>query len=201
MPIKEEKNLDKLPAWAEPTLQGLAFWMGYRQCLFHQHDLPEGALVAEACGLIQGRLAQEQRLMCEVGFSSLRRASAGDLTRADLVVYRQRSKKRKKVLEPEQVIEFKRFKANRAAIEKDLERLARVKADSPWIRCFSLVAAESGEPPSWLKSKDGKARQDRFEIGDRLGKAKVRRICRAMSSTQQKARATHCVCLIEVLPF
>lgn len=57
MPTKSNK-LQKLPSWVETTLQGLAYWMGYRQCLFHGHPLPEGALVAEACGLIQAGALQ-----------------------------------------------------------------------------------------------------------------------------------------------
>jgi hypothetical protein len=52
----EKKDDRSLPQWIGRTLQGLAFWIGHRHALYHDHQIPEGALVAEACNLIQANL-------------------------------------------------------------------------------------------------------------------------------------------------
>ena len=46
-------TLPERQKWLENALQGLAFWIGHRHSLFNGYPLVEGALVAEACNLIQ----------------------------------------------------------------------------------------------------------------------------------------------------
>ena len=77
--------------WLEHALQGLAFWIGHRPSLFKDYPLSEGALVAEACNLVQANLPRELVLMPEcmsqnlVGVGS-RVQGVGPLARADLVL-------------------------------------------------------------------------------------------------------------------
>ena len=49
----------KLPAWAEPALQGIAYWMGYRKQYHKYFDLPEAAIKSELCSLINNSLKNE----------------------------------------------------------------------------------------------------------------------------------------------
>jgi len=45
-------SLNKRPRWTQRALQGVAYWMGHRRCLYRDYPLSEGALVAEVCNLI-----------------------------------------------------------------------------------------------------------------------------------------------------
>jgi hypothetical protein len=53
-------KLPKRQKWLEHALQGLAFWIGHRHSFFNSYHLTEGALVAEACNLIQANLPKHQ---------------------------------------------------------------------------------------------------------------------------------------------
>lgn len=79
-------------------MQGLAFWMGHRQALFRSYPLVEGALVAEACNLIQANLSSGMILLPECMYKNIvpKGANLGDVTgqsRADLVVCDESAKK------------------------------------------------------------------------------------------------------------
>lgn len=84
-------TLPERQAWLEHALQGLAFWIGHRHSLFREYPLPEGALVAEACNLIQANLPADQILLPECMYANL--VSNGIIidgvtnqSRADLVI-------------------------------------------------------------------------------------------------------------------
>ena len=57
--------------WLEHALQGLAFWIGHRHSLFNRYPLPEGALVAEACNLIEANIPPEIILLPECMYKNL----------------------------------------------------------------------------------------------------------------------------------
>ena len=85
-------TLPKIEKWMYISLQGLVFWIGHRHSLFSDYPLPEGALVAEACNLIQANLPSEKVLLPELLYRNLvPHAKDGsvkdqdDRTRADLV--------------------------------------------------------------------------------------------------------------------
>lgn len=84
MPINDVTK--KIPSWAEPALQGLAFWLGYRKQLFRHHDLPEGALVAELYTLLYAHIGQDEILECEYPYSGL--IADPDLSRVDIALLR-----------------------------------------------------------------------------------------------------------------
>ena len=82
-------KLERLPEWSEKALQGLAFWIGHRHSLYPNYPLAEGALVGEACNLIQANLRADQILLCEEQYSRLMPggswpAKLGPKSRADL---------------------------------------------------------------------------------------------------------------------
>jgi hypothetical protein len=67
-------SLPERQVWLEHALQGLAFWIGHRHSLFRDYPLSEGALVAEACNLIQANLPRELVLMPECVYKNLVKA-------------------------------------------------------------------------------------------------------------------------------
>ncbi|MEI7905324.1 MAG: hypothetical protein WCI43_07920 [Candidatus Firestonebacteria bacterium] len=124
------KSGSYLPKWVESTLQGLAFWIGHRRALYHDHALPEGALVAEACNLLQANLESNKRLLCECAYKRLIAPGSSAVglnrnARADLVIIDMED--RKKIKESSNlselvrmVIEVKSGSAGKKKIEDDI---------------------------------------------------------------------------------
>lgn len=83
-------SLPQRQEWLEHALQGIAFWIGHRHSLFKDYPLPEGALVAEACNLIQANLPADLILMPELMYKNLVSTSSRPQNfgqeRADLVL-------------------------------------------------------------------------------------------------------------------
>ena len=64
-------NHKKVPVWLERTLQGLAYWIGYSEQYYREHDLTEGAIVSEVCKLIQANSQGTFKVECEVDYARL----------------------------------------------------------------------------------------------------------------------------------
>lgn len=125
-------GLPERQKWLEHALQGLAFWIGHRHSLFKDYPLSEGALVAEACNLIQANLPHDLVLMPECMYKNLvapgsKVRGVGPLARADLVLCAVAAKTvgREGNLAPytKFVIEVKRGDAIKQLINEDLYRL------------------------------------------------------------------------------
>jgi hypothetical protein len=56
-------KIKKQPLWIERAMQGGAYWMGHRRCLYRDYPLSDGALVAEVCNLIYANLPRELQLL------------------------------------------------------------------------------------------------------------------------------------------
>jgi hypothetical protein len=133
-------SLPERQKWLEHALQGLAFWIGHRHSLFKDYPLSEGALVAEACNLIQANLPHELVLMPECMYKNLVSPSlsvqgVGALARADLVLCESQAKAigREGNLSAHTkfVIEVKRGNASTQSINEDLTRMALTLAFQP----------------------------------------------------------------------
>src|SRR5262245_419134 len=118
--------------WLEHALQGLAFWIGHRHSFFNGYPLSEGALVAEACNLIQANLRPGLLLLPECMYSNLvapRVAirGVGALARADLVLCDEAAKPIGRdgniSAHTRFVIEVKRGDAPTRLVNEDLRRL------------------------------------------------------------------------------
>ncbi len=97
-----------LPLWVRRALQGVAYWIGHRRCLYKGYPLSEGALVAEVCNLIFANLPKDYGLRCEVQYSTFgERHNNAKRDRADLVVYKKASSGKEKST-PKFIIEVKR---------------------------------------------------------------------------------------------
>lgn len=191
-------KLRKWPKWTEAAMQGLVFWIGHRRALYSGHLLPEAALVAEACNLIQANLDREFILSAERTYRELVRPRRWVLpgennARVDLVVSHGSGRKR----HPLAVIEVKRGRASKGQIDKDLSRLAAMKDLAPDTRCWLLVVSESYIPRRFV-SPEGKARLGRQGIsGQPNAHFRVRRVCKASAAFTTRSHA-HYACIVEI---
>jgi hypothetical protein len=199
---KPRPTLPSLPRWAQPALQGLAFWIGHRRALYSDHPLAEAALVAELCNLIHAHLPRKERqLRCEVQYSELKVKSAvmGPFARMDLLIS-ARPTPQNDQFTPLIAIEVKRYSAPTKLIDADLQRLAAVKLARPEMRAFLVVVAEASHPKDYVSS-DGDAIVKSQPVPNTDFIFRVRRVLKASPSfsTDQIDNAQF-VCLIEVLP-
>jgi hypothetical protein len=197
--------LPKRPEWLEHALQGLAFWMGHRHSLFKDYPLPEGALVAEACNLIQANLPADLVLMPECLYRNLVPQGAAvtgvaALARADLVLCAAEAKgvgrEGNISAHTKFVIEVKRGNAGPQSIDEDLCRLHNyLQVATEGTRCFLFIVSESLAPRRFVK--EGKSILGAHPIPESTGYFRVRRSVKAASSFSGKETA-HYVCLLEV---
>lgn len=193
------------PKFLEAALQGLAFWIGHRHSLFRSYPLPEGAMVAEACNLIQANLPDTLKLQPECQYRRLVERNVnlegiGRMARADLVIFSRHGHGK---LDEENlthqvhfVMEVKRGSASTSGINEDLKRLySFLRATQTNARAFLIVVSESKAPKRFVT--DGKSRLGTFPIPSSDGCFHVRRTVKAASSFSKKSSA-HYVCLIEV---
>jgi hypothetical protein len=193
------------PRFLERALQGLAFWIGHRHSLFRSYPLPEGAIVAEACNLIQANLSDSLVLQPECQYKRLvppgvQVIGVGDLARADLVIFSDAAKPtlRQGDVSPHVhfVIEVKRGSASKAAIDDDLRRLHSFLCATPTnARVFLIVVSESKAPNRFVS--EGKSRLGTHQIHSCAGCFHVRRTVKAAASFSNKSSA-HYVCLLEI---
>lgn len=191
--------------WLEHALQGLAFWIGHRHSLFKDYPLSEGALVAEACNLIQANLPHDLVLMPECMYKNLVAPGAtvqrvGALARADLVLCASAAKaigrEGNLASHTKFVIEVKRGNATTQSLNDDLTRLhSFLKVATARTRCFLFVVSESLAPRRFVK--DGKSILGAHPIPGCTGHFRVRRSVKAATSFSGKETA-HYVCLLEV---
>ncbi|WP_136661683.1 hypothetical protein [Nitratireductor sp. XY-223] len=199
------ETLPERQKWLEHALQGLAFWIGHRHSLFNAYPLTEGALVAEACNLMQANLPSGLILLPECMYRNLvplgtQIDGVTGQSRADLVICDDDAKPvgRDGNVAPHVrfVIEVKRASATDREINTDLVRLhSYQRASNNNARTFLFVVSESRAHPRFVK--DGKSILGVHDIPNCGGHFRVRRTVKAAASFSGKETA-HYVCLIEV---
>lgn len=197
--------LPKRQKWLEHALQGLSFWIGHRHSLFNSYPLTEGALVAEACNLIQANLPHHLILLPECMYKNLvpPKTSIKEVSgnsRADLVICSDNAKMTGREGNISQyvkfIIEVKRASAPNSEINRDLTRLHNyLKSTQNGSRAFLFVVSESLAPRRFVKN--GKSWLGTHQIPKCNGHYRVRRTVKAAASFSGKLSA-HYVCLIEV---
>jgi hypothetical protein len=197
-----KSKLKKQPKWVERALQGVAYWMGHRRCLYRDYPLSEGALVAEVCNLIYANLPKDLQLLCEVQYSDfvkrdpLPKILQGKI-RADLVIAEKPAPSGDKPA-PKFVIEVKRASASKSQINADLFRLAVARRLCPGIRAFLFVISEAKRPKRFVH-KEGHSLSGHHDIPKSRGYYRVRRTWKAAHAFKKRDRAQY-ACLVEVYP-
>ena len=197
-----KSKLNKQPKWVERALQGVAYWMGHRRCLYRDYPLSEGALVAEVCNLIYANLPKDLQLLCEVQYSDfvkhapLPKILQGKI-RADLVIAEKPVPSGDKPA-PKFIIEVKRASAPKSQINADLSRLAAARRLCPDIRAFLFAISEAKRPKRFVH-KEGHSLSGQHDIPNSRGYYRVRRTWKAAHAFKKRDRAQY-ACLIEVGP-
>ena len=177
-----------LPLWANPLLQGLSFWIGYKKQLYPHYPLSEGAIVGESQNLLYSRLEKGQKLFCEYPYSKIIDLPETD-NRADLVILENDL--------PSVVIEVKRYEAGIKLIYSDFEKLSLIKEDNNKIRCFVLLISQQKIPTHFVR-KDGIANRGIY-IYNSIEFSVIRN-CKASSSLKEgAAQNANYATLIEIL--
>lgn len=199
-------KLPKPPDWLITAMQGLAFWMGHRQALFRFYPLTEGALVAEACNLIQANLPSDMILLPECMYKNIVSPGANLIgvtgqSRVDLVVCGAAAKPIGRdgnvASELRCILEVKRGSATESEINNDLKRLhCFLAATNANVQAFLLVICEGRAPSRFVQN--GVSVRGLKQIPNTNGHYRVRRTVKAASSFSGKSSAQY-VCLIEAL--
>lgn len=199
-----------LPSWLSDAMQGICYWVGHRRSYYRHYSLMEGAIVAELANLIHSQIGSNDYLFCEVPYKDLnvKNGSSNDLkTRLDLLVSHE-PVDGKYDSQNLIAIEVKRGTASMEAINQDIIRLANLKRVRPEIATFLMIVSENKLPTQrpWIKKdEDGTlkimANSLAMDLADQTGKVvaryKVRRVCKALASTQPKSG--HTAILVEVM--
>lgn len=217
---KSKYNND-IQHWTVPLLQGLTFWLGYKEQLFPNYPLTEGAIVGEAVQLINGHLFNNiEKLKYEIMYKTLGVEHSGNI-RADLVIC-EKSKLKTESDRVKIVIEVKK-NVNKKLIQEDFVRLLKLKNldKGNKIRCFLLLVSQGEKPQFYVTNLgkgynkelyidiDGKVHKkiDSVTLKNRNHKIdsvskyiKIRvRFVRKASKYLVKDKPAHYACLIEVL--
>lgn len=193
-------SLNKRPRWTQRALQGVAYWMGHRRCLYRDYPLSEGALVAEVCNLIYANLPDHLELHCEVQYAKfvksreLPRILQGKI-RADLVIAEKPVRAGSDPV-PEFIIEVKRASTSKGLIDADLQRLAAARRLCPDARAFLFVISEANRPKRFVV-KEGQSIPGKHQIPKSDGYYRVRRTWKAAPAFKKREHAQY-ACLIEV---
>lgn len=173
--------------------------------MYKNYPLSEGAIVGEACNLIQANLPDSLALHCEVMYSKLLSHEAVSAkvkttvltqrARADLVIA-QRQKHDTEKFSAKYVIEVKRWKAGKRQIDSDLKRLAELRERHPNVQALMFLVSEA-ERPNRFVNEDGLTRTGRQQIPGSHGYFRVRRTLKAAPAFTKKHSAQY-GCLIEV---
>jgi len=137
------KNTQQNIQWSlEAALQGLAFWISYRQVLCYEHPINEGALVAELVTLLRAKLDSEFIILNERKFNKNSRE------RMDIEIVKKDSEERIAI------IEVKRFFAGKTLINKDIEKLtdAKKQKKNEEVLCYLAVISENEIPKTFVEN-------------------------------------------------
>lgn len=137
------------PAGFKQALQGLAFWIGYKNELYNNHNLFEGAISNELISLLKAHLSKEYAISQEEFYRNLTKKKSKKFTndRVDICIYKKDNKSIEKL---DSIMEFKRYSPSDSNLIADLEYLSEFKRLNPYVRCFLVITSQSGFPKKLL---------------------------------------------------
>ena len=199
-----ENTENRIRSAIENSLQGLAFWMGYRNTTCHEYVFTEYSLVEEFSSLLKSLLGKEYTIKREELYSKyFPGIEKGD--RMDLFITDKNGNNHA-------VIEVKRWRkknitnkegkkrrqyTRKEEIEKDIIRLAEVKKRNKGIPCFFILISEKARPDLYVR-KEGIAVNKKSPIKGHDDLKYSTRVLKASASFEKKENAYYC-CLIEIL--
>jgi len=198
------KNTEEVRNAIENSLQGLAFWMGYRNTTCYKYVFTENSLVKEFSSLLKSLLGKEYIIKREEKYSNhFPEIKKG--YKMDLFITDKDGKKKYAVIEvkrwrvknrtTKEGDEKRRYMYKRE-IEKDIIRLAEVKRNNNDIPCFFILISERARPDLYVR-KEGYAINKKSPIKGYDDLKYSTRVLKASASFEKKENAYYC-CLVEI---
>lgn len=182
----------------EEVLQGLVYWIGYKQQLYRHYPIREGEIVGELLALLSAIFDSNYKIEAEVMYKSLSKGWGKTTERADIVITDIATAEK-------YVFEVKRKEAPLADVLGDLYRLAKLKDKDNTIQCF-LIHVSPNERYSEFVDQDGKAvRSKKILVHHRY--TQVRMVKKALNQfysfvdgkkVDSAVEKAHYSCLVEV---
>jgi hypothetical protein len=203
-------NIKEMPDWSGRLLQGLSYWVAYKNVLYPGYPLREAALIAEATTLLYTN-KDKYSINCEIMYKNLQglqkhtfeskneeneflkfKNSLGE-KRVDLII---NSKENENI--EEYLIEVKRKLDDDKVVEeneidKDIDRLAEYLkyTTNKNARCFVLVVSQNDIPRKFVndsfRAQKANSRDDFFTT-ERNNKYRVRMVRKAIPNLEEKEK-------------
>jgi len=200
-----------IPAWAAPSLQGLAYWLGSQHAMRLAANLSEGAIAWELSRLIFTHRTDEQFLEAEVQYRHIpelnaKKQLAHSRERADLVVSNAPrsdqgvSYRRGQV---DAIIEIKHNRSRKQLVWADIDYLGEQRTSSKGIRAFLIYTSVNMKPDIFTDEIGAAKKSKNLQTPTHLQTSyRVRRVCRAthLIPGRNKTAIGHYAVLIEVSP-
>ena len=161
----------------EHMLQGLAYWLAYKNTIY-KCAIIEADAVMEACQILQGQLPHGYKVEREFSYSNV--SSTYVNKRADLAILDDQN-------QCLAIIEFKLADSTNGGYTKDVGKLSVIKSLYRNIDCYVVILYRKScniDVPGKLVRKDGKATRKDIRIGGDT--IRVRRVFNAISSKTAK---------------
>lgn len=140
------KNFDKN---ISEVLQGLAYWIGYKQQLYRHYPIREGEIVGELLSLSSSRFDSYYMVEAEVMYKSLCKGWGKTTERADIVITDVKTSEK-------YVIEVKRKEADIKDVLEDFYRLGKLKDKDNSITSLLIHVSPNARPTRFV-DENGKA--------------------------------------------
>jgi len=192
----EDKSLPKITNPVNKALQGIAHWVSYSKMYYNNHKIHEGAISHEFCKLLQSNLANGEKVLQEIMLKDFAPVNSTTQERVDLLVKKRNEETSEDVVTF--VVELKRD-VSKAQIDKDIEKLLRIKQSRPDISCCLIIVSERNRIKRFIDD-EGVAIRKTFHIKNNEGGSyKVRRVCKSSASfNPHKKEVANYAVLIEV---
>ena len=166
-----------------PALQGLVYWIAYKQQYFDGHLLPEGAIVAELSQLLSVHIPNDKKVECERLYKDLNPSLQKNI-RADIIIADKPPKDSeystliKKIPASfwTDIIEVKRYEQTYKNIESDSQKLIQLYTDTNSRNLYQVIVGQGELPEEFftddfnLRSKNVFTQSDRIDVRCRMSK-------------------------------
>ena len=178
---KYKNGFTKVPEYIVNAMQGLAYWIGYKKCLYNYYPLSECAIVSEFSSLLQSGANEDEIVLCERQYCNFFTeenipedvdGKRVDLTVAELEnnhnqnevhnILAHDNKQEKGFLRDKAkvVFEVKLHRSSRTLIDNDFKRLKKIKDANEAIVTYLLLVPEHEVPEEFVDISSGHGKKD-----------------------------------------
>ena len=148
------------------VLQGLAYWIGYKQQLYRHYPIREGEIVGELLSLFSSKFDSNYMIEAEVMYKSLCKGWGKTTERADIVITDVKTSEK-------YVIEVKRKEASTMDILDDFYRLGKLKGKDESIICLFIHASPNQRPTRFVDGSGKAVRRKSTLINTRFTQVRI----------------------------